>query len=94
MRRGSSSSCLVVRFRLFSYQQPCRYPQQKKKRPLLHPINLNTATAAELQQVRGTRPSSSAKVLKVPKPAALSSLHDLRAIKGIGPRRTEKCASI
>src|SRR5947208_14038655 len=62
-----------------------------KKKPPLHPINLNTATAAELQQVPGIGPSTADKILKMRKSyGPFKSVDDLRAIKGIGPKRMEK----
>jgi len=62
-----------------------------KKKPPLHPINLNTATSAELQQVPGIGPSTADKILKMRKSyGAFKSVDDLRAIKGIGPKRMEK----
>jgi DNA uptake protein ComE-like DNA-binding protein len=38
----------------------------KKKRPF-HPINLNTATAAKLQQIPGIGPSTADKIIKMRK---------------------------
>lgn len=65
--------------------------QAAKKKPPLHPINLNTATSAELQQVPGIGPSTADKILKMRKSyGAFKSVDDLRAIKGIGPKRMEK----
>jgi competence protein ComEA len=65
--------------------------QAAKKKPPLHPINLNTATAAELQQVPGIGPSTADKILKMRKAyGPFKSVDDLRAIKGIGPKRMEK----
>ena len=62
-----------------------------KKKPPLHPINLNTATSAELQQVPGIGPSTAEKILKMRKSyGPFKSVDDLRAIKGIGPKRMEK----
>lgn len=62
-----------------------------KKKPPLHPINLNAATAAELQQVPGIGPSTADKILKMRKAyGPFKSVDDLRAIKGIGPKRLEK----
>jgi len=62
-----------------------------KKKPPLHPINLNTATSAELQQIPGIGPSTADKILKMRKSyGAFKSVDDLRAIKGIGPKRMEK----
>jgi hypothetical protein len=56
-----------------------------KKKPPLHPINLNTASSAELQQVPGIGPSAADRILQMGK-----SLGDLRAIKGIGPKKLDK----
>lgn len=62
-----------------------------KKKPPLHPINLNTASSAELQQVPGIGPSTADKILKMRKSyGPFKSVDDLRAIKGIGPKRMEK----
>src|SRR5258708_7260611 len=61
------------------------------KKPPLQPVNLNTATALELQQVPGIGPSTADKILKMRKSyGQFKSVHDLRAIKGIGPKRMEK----
>jgi len=62
-----------------------------KKKPPTHPINLNSATAAELQQVPGIGPSTADKILEMRKSyGAFKSVDDLLAIKGIGPKRLEK----
>jgi competence ComEA-like helix-hairpin-helix protein len=61
------------------------------KKPPLHPVNLNTATGAELQQVPGIGPATADKILKMRKSyGPFKSVDDLRAIKGIGPKRMEK----
>jgi competence protein ComEA len=62
-----------------------------KKKPPAHPINLNSASAAELQQVPGIGPSTAEKILEMRKSyGAFKSVDDLLAIKGIGPKRLEK----
>jgi comEA protein len=62
-----------------------------KKKPPAHPININTATATELQQVPGIGPSTSQKILDTRKSyGAFKSVDDLLAIKGIGPKKLEK----
>jgi competence ComEA-like helix-hairpin-helix protein len=62
-----------------------------KKKPPDHPINLNTATSAELQQVPGIGPVTADRVLKMRKVhGPFKSVNELRAIKGIGPRRLAK----
>jgi competence ComEA-like helix-hairpin-helix protein len=61
------------------------------KKPPLQPVNLNTATALELQQVPGIGPSTADKIMKMRKSyGQFKSVDDLRAIKGIGPKRMEK----
>jgi competence ComEA-like helix-hairpin-helix protein len=62
-----------------------------KKKPPTHPINLNSASAAELQQVPGIGPSTAEKILQMRNSyGAFKSVDDLLAIKGIGPKRLEK----
>lgn len=62
-----------------------------KKKPPTHPINLNSASAAELQQVPGIGPSTAEKILQMRSSyGAFKSVDDLLAIKGIGPKRLEK----
>ncbi len=64
---------------------------QAKKKPPLHPINLNTANSDQLQEVPGIGPATADKILKMRKSyGAFKSVDDLRAIKGIGPKRLEK----
>ena len=54
-------------------------------------MNLNTATALELQQVPGIGPSTANKILKMRKwYGRFKSFDDLGAIKGIGPKRMEQ----
>ena len=62
-----------------------------KKKPPLHPVNLNTATSAELQQVPGIGPSTAEKILQARKSyGSFKSVDDLQAIKGIGPKKLDK----
>jgi len=62
-----------------------------KRKPPTHPINLNSASAAELQQVPGIGPSTADKILEMRKSyGAFKSVDDLLAIKGIGAKRLEK----
>src|SRR5262245_24642650 len=61
------------------------------KKPPLHPINLSTATSTQLQEVPGIGPATADKILKMRKSyGPFKSVDDLRAIKGIGPKRLEK----
>jgi len=62
-----------------------------KKKPPPHPVNLNTASAAELQQVPGIGPATADKILQARKSyGSFKSVDDLQAIKGIGPKKLEK----
>jgi comEA protein len=62
-----------------------------KKKPPEHPVNLNTATAAELEQVPGIGPATAQKILQARKSyGKFKSVNDLEAIRGIGPKRLEK----
>jgi competence ComEA-like helix-hairpin-helix protein len=62
-----------------------------KKKPPLHPVNLNTATAAELQQVPGIGQATVDKILQARKAyGRFKSVDDLQAVQGIGPKRLEK----
>ena len=61
------------------------------KKPPLKPININTATSEELQQVPGIGPATAEKILLMRKSyGAFKSVDDLLAIKGLGKKRLEK----
>jgi comEA protein len=61
------------------------------KKPPLKPININTATSEELQQVPGIGPVTADKILQMRKSyGAFKSVDDLLAIKGLGKKRLEK----
>jgi len=62
-----------------------------KKKPPAHPININTAGAAELEEVPGIGPATAQKILNTRKSyGSFKSVDDLLAIKGIGPKRLDK----
>src|SRR5271170_7698542 len=62
-----------------------------KKKPPASPVNLNTATSEQLQQVPGIGPSTADKILQMRKSyGAFKSVNDLLAVRGIGPKRLEK----
>lgn len=62
-----------------------------KKKPPPAPININTANSEELQLVPGIGPVTAEKILQMRKSyGPFKSVDDLRAIKGIGPKRLEK----
>ena len=61
------------------------------KKPPTQPVNINTATSAQLQLVPGIGPSTAEKILQMRKSyGAFKSVNDLMAIRGIGPKRLEK----
>jgi comEA protein len=61
------------------------------KKPPIHPININAATAEELQEVPGIGPATAGKILQMRKSyGAFKSVDDLLAIRGIGPKRLGK----
>ena len=61
------------------------------KKPPPAPVNLNTATSEQLQEVPGIGPSTADKILQMRKSyGAFKSVNDLLAIRGIGPKRLEK----
>jgi competence ComEA-like helix-hairpin-helix protein len=62
-----------------------------KKKPPAQPVNLNSATSEELQQVAGIGPSTAEKILQMRKSyGPFKSVDDLLAIRGLGPKRLEK----
>jgi comEA protein len=62
-----------------------------KKKPPLHPVNLNTTSAVELQQVPGIGPATADKILQARKSyGRFKSVNDLQAIRGIGPKKLER----
>ena len=61
------------------------------KKPPLKPININSASSEELQQVPGIGPATAEKILQMRKSyGAFKSVDDLLAIRGIGKKRLEK----
>lgn len=61
------------------------------KKPPASPVNLNTATSEELQEVPGIGPVTAEKILQMRKAyGPFKSVDDLLAIKGIGHKRLEK----
>src|SRR5258707_3725352 len=62
-----------------------------KKKPPAKPVNINTATSEELQQVPGIGPATAEKILQMRKSyGAFKSVDDLLAIRGLGTKRLEK----
>jgi len=86
-RLHSAGRCLFLIALLLSPVSPlCA-----KKKPPAHPININTASASELEQVPGIGPATAKKILDTRKSyGTFKSVDDLLAIKGIGPKRLDK----
>src|SRR5260221_8898532 len=64
---------------------------EAKKKPPAKPVDLNTATSEELQQVPGIGPATAEKILQMRKSyGAFKSVDDLLAIRGLGAKRLEK----
>jgi competence ComEA-like helix-hairpin-helix protein len=62
-----------------------------KKKPPTSPININTASSTQLQQVPGIGPVTADKILQMRKSyGAFKNVDDLLAIRGIGPKKIEK----
>jgi comEA protein len=61
------------------------------KKPPLKPVNINTATASELQEVPGIGPVTAEKIVLMRKSyGSFKSVDDLLAIKGLGRKRLDK----
>ncbi|HXN97814.1 MAG TPA: helix-hairpin-helix domain-containing protein [Candidatus Acidoferrales bacterium] len=61
------------------------------KRPPAHPVDLNVATAEQLQQVPGIGPSTAKAIVNFrQKSGPFQRIEDLLAIKGISKARLEK----
>lgn len=62
-----------------------------KKQPPLHPVNVNAASATELQQVPGIGPATADRILQARKSyGRFKSVNDLEVIRGIDAKRLEK----
>jgi comEA protein len=62
-----------------------------KKKPPEKPVNLNTATSEQLQQVPGIGPATAGKILQMRKTyGPFKSVDDLLAIWGLGAKRLDK----
>src|ERR1700733_8489271 len=61
------------------------------KKPPAHPIDINSASSAQLQEVPGIGPATADKILQMRKSyGTFKSVDDLLSVRGIGPKRLEK----
>lgn len=61
------------------------------KKPPVHPIDINSANSAQLQEVPGIGPATAEKILQMRKSyGAFKSVDDLMSVRGIGAKRLEK----
>jgi comEA protein len=61
------------------------------KKPPTHPIDINSASSVQLQEVPGIGPATAEKILAMRKSyGAFKSVDDLLSVRGIGPKRLEK----
>lgn len=89
-RRSAASrapfSCFFIALLLFTVASTAT-----TKKPPPKPVNINTATSEELQQVPGIGPATAEKILQMRKSyGSFKSVDDLLAIKGIGKKRLDK----
>lgn len=69
----------------------CANLSANKKKPPTKPVNINTATSEELQQVPGIGPATAQKILQMRKSyGPFKSVDDLLAIRGLGVKRLDK----
>lgn len=62
-----------------------------KKKPPVKPVNINTASSEELQQVPGIGPATAQKIWQMRKSyGPFKSVDDLLAIRGLGEKRLNK----
>ena len=84
---------LAAKFFLFAFLILCvGLPHSlPKKKPPVKPVNINTATSEELQQVPGIGPATAQKILQMRKSyGPFKSVDDLLAIRGLGEKRLDK----
>ena len=89
MERGKLRGWFALFFLAICFA--CAVESEANKKPPLKPININTASSDELQQVPGIGPVTAEKILQMRKSyGAFKSVDDLLSIKGLGKKRLEK----
>lgn len=70
---------------------PAGLAAQSKKKPLLRPVNINTANFEELQRVPGIGPKTAQRILDARKSVGrFRSVDELLAVPGMGEKRLAK----
>jgi competence ComEA-like helix-hairpin-helix protein len=76
---------------ILSFALACATAAATTKKPPLKPVNINTASAEQLQQVPGIGPATADKILQMRKSyGAFKDVDDLVSIRGIGKKRLDK----
>lgn len=64
--------------------------KSKTKKELTGVVNVNTATAAQLDLLPGIGAKAAKKIIELRGKAPFAKLEDLRKVKGLGPKKLEK----
>jgi competence ComEA-like helix-hairpin-helix protein len=81
-----NAACFVV-FLGVAFLFLCANSSAQKKVPPAHPLDLNSATAEQLQQIPGIGPATAANIVKFrEKSGAFKRVEDVLAIHGISKR--------
>jgi competence protein ComEA len=70
--------------------KPVSGKSSRKKQPPSHPINVNTASAEQLQMIPGIGPKTAQRIIETRSKSLFASAEDMRRVPGIGPRILEK----
>jgi competence ComEA-like helix-hairpin-helix protein len=66
-------------------------PLSATKKPPAHPIDIDSASSVQLQEVPGIGPATADKILQMRKSyGSFKTVDDLLSVRGIGPKRLEK----
>jgi competence protein ComEA len=86
-----SFGCIALRCLLSAALLFAAAASATTKKPPPRPVNLNSATSAELQQVPGIGPATADKILQMRKTyGQFKTVDDLLAVRGIGKKRLDK----